>query len=288
MSDRDIPQKLEDLRGKIRLHNYRYYVLNEPIVSDYEYDKLLAELNKLEAEHPHWITPDSPTQRAGAPPAEGFTKVEHPAPILSLANAYDWESASAWIERILKLDERVADADFVVEPKLDGLTVVLHYRDGVFTQGATRGNGEIGEDITTNLRTIRAIPLRIPVDPAGPAAPGYLVVRGEAFITKADFALLNERQEAAGGKTYQTPRNTASGALRQLDPALTASRPLTILCYAIVTGERGLPGTQWGTLDLAQVVRFPGTGSGVFDHIPGSPADYRAVGSATGNPALRN
>ena len=204
MDDRDNQKRLEDLRGEIRLHNYRYYVLNEPVVSDYEYDKLLAELIALESDHPEWITPDSPTQRAGAAPAEGFTKVEHPAPILSLANAYDWEGAEAWIERIGKLDERVAQADFVVEPKLDGLTVVLHYREGSFIQGATRGNGEVGEDITTNLRTIRAIPLRIPVDPSGPPAPPYLVVRGEALITKADFAALNQRQEAEGGKPTST------------------------------------------------------------------------------------
>ncbi len=274
MNDRDILERLEALRTEIRLHNYRYYVLNEPVVSDYEYDKLLAELSALETDHPEWITPNSPTQRAGAAPAGGFTKVEHPAPILSLANAYDWEGVEAWVERIMKLDERVAQADFVVEPKLDGLTVVLHYREGMFIQGATRGNGVVGEDITTNLRTIRAIPLRIPLDPSGPPAPPYLVVRGEALITKADFAALNQRQEAEGGKTYLNPRNTASGALRQLDPTLTASRPLTILCYAIVAGEGRLPDTQWETIKLLRGLGFPVPEA---EHAPGLEAAQHTI-----------
>ncbi len=257
MNEQETLARLETLRAELRLHNYRYYVVNDPIVSDYEYDLLMAELNAIEAEHPEWITPDSPSQRAGTAPAEGFSKVQHPAPILSLANAYDQEGARAWIDRIAKLDEQVRETPLVVEPKLDGLTVVLHYRDGVFVQGATRGNGEIGEDITVNLRTIRALPLRIPVDPAGPPAPPYLVVRGEAFFNLEDFAALNRRLEAAGEKTYQNPRNTAAGALRQLDPSLTASRPLTILCYAIVTGEGDLPGSQWEVINTLSDLGFP-------------------------------
>ena len=182
MDEKETLSRLETLRNELRLHNYRYYVVNDPIISDYEYDQLMAELKDIEADHPEWITPDSPSQRAGTAPADGFTKVQHPAPILSLANAYDQEGARAWLERITKLNEQVNEAALVVEPKLDGLTVVLHYRDGVFVQGATRGNGDVGEDITVNLRTIRALPLRIPVDPAGPPAPPYLVVRGEAFF----------------------------------------------------------------------------------------------------------
>jgi DNA ligase (NAD+) len=193
----------------------------------------------------------------GAPPAEKFVKVRHPAPILSLGNAFDVEEVYAWYERILKLDERVARADFVVEPKIDGLTVVLHYRNGIFVQGATRGDGEIGEDITNNLRTIRALPLRIPVEPHGPPPPSYLVVRGEAFITLADFQELNRRLEEAGEKTYLNPRNTAAGSLRQLDPALTASRPLTLLTYAIVDGEGELPATHTETLAFLRALGFP-------------------------------
>ncbi len=257
MDESDLRQRAAQLRDELRIHNYRYYVLDDPIISDFEYDQLLAELQAIEAGHPDWITPDSPTQRAGSEPAAGFTKVNHPAPILSLANAYDADEARAWLTRIAKLDERVLETDFVVEPKLDGLTVVLQYRDGMFVQGATRGNGEIGEDITANLRTIRAVPLRIPVANEGPEAPAYLVVRGEAFMTIADFAQLNARLEAAGEKTYLNPRNTAAGSLRQLDPKLTASRPLTILCYAIVTGDGQLPGTQWESLEYLKALGFP-------------------------------
>ena len=263
-------RRLEELRDEIRAHNYRYYVLNAPVISDAEYDALMRELRAIEEAHPEWVTPDSPTQRAGAPPAEGFEKVRHPAPILSLANAFSPEEVRAWYTRIRKLDERVARSGFVVEPKIDGLTVVLHYRDGLLVQGATRGNGEIGEDITANIRTIKAVPLKIPLPhplpnppPSGGRAgvggiPSYLVVRGEAFITKADFETLNARLRAAGEKPYLNPRNTAAGSLRQLDPRVTASRPLTLLVYQIVTAEGGeIPATQWGVLTYLRELGFP-------------------------------
>ena len=145
---------------QVNFHNYRYHVLDAPVISDVEYDRLLVELRQIEADHPDWVTPDSPTQRAGAVPSDKFEKVRHPRPILSLANAFGAEDARAWYERIRKLDDRVEQAGFVVEPKIDGLSVVLHYRDGIFVQGATRGDGEIGEDITANLRTVKAIPLQ--------------------------------------------------------------------------------------------------------------------------------
>ncbi len=248
MNQTNLHQRLEQLRKEICYHNYRYHVLDAPVVSDYEYDQLLLELRDIEAQHPEWITPDSPTQRAGAPPADGFVKVRHPAPILSLANAFDVGGVLAWLERIAKVEARALDADFVVEPKLDGLTVVLHYRDGVFVQGATRGDGEVGEDITANLRTIRALPLRVPLTEdrrpetdSSPSPvlrpPSYLVVRGEVFIRLPDFESLNARLAAAGEKTYVNPRNTAAGALRNLDPAVTAARPLTLLVYQIVAWE---------------------------------------------------
>src|SRR6266545_7307247 len=156
--------RYEELKRQIHFHNYRYHVMDAPVISDAEFDKLLNELKRIEAEHPDWITPDSPTLRAGAKPADRFEKVRHPAPILSLANAFGADDARGWYERAIRIDDRVERAKFVVEPKIDGLSVVLHYRDGVFVQGATRGNGEIGEDITMNLRTVRSIPLRIPVD----------------------------------------------------------------------------------------------------------------------------
>ena len=155
--------RYEELKSQINFHNYRYHVQDAPLISDAEYDRLLRELKQIEAENPSWITADSPTQRAGAAPADRFVKVRHPAPILSLANAFGAQDARAWYDRVRKLDERVASARFVVEPKIDGLSVVLHYRDGVFAQGATRGDGEVGEDITANLRTLKSIPLRIPV-----------------------------------------------------------------------------------------------------------------------------
>lgn len=255
--EQTIRQRLEELRREIHFHNYRYHVLDAPLISDVEFDQLLVELRRIEAEHPQWITSDSPTQRVGAQPSERFTKVRHPAPVLSLANAFGEAEARAWFDRIVRLDERVERAAFVLEPKIDGLSVILHYRDGVFVLGATRGDGEVGEDVTTNLRTLRSLPLRIPVNADGPLAPTYLVVRGEVFISIKDFEALNSRLEAEGQKTYLNPRNTASGSLRQLDPALTASRPLNLLVYDIVASEGDLPATQWKKLAYLKALGFP-------------------------------
>jgi len=266
----------EELKAQINAHNYRYHVQDAPIISDLEYDRLLNELKRIESDHPDWITPDSPTQRTGSKPADRFEKIRHPASILSLANAFGGDDARAWFERVKKIDDRVEHAKFVVEPKIDGLSVVLHYRDGLFVQGATRGDGEIGEDITSNLRTIRAIPLKIPVNsnwvignsdsqtPQLPITnyqlPKYLVVRGEAFIPNKDFDELNRTLEEAGEKTYLNPRNTAAGSLRQLDPQLTASRPLTLLVYQIVYSEGGqVPTSQWEILEYLKALGFPVT-----------------------------
>ena len=261
MPDRPTRSRYEELKSQINFHNHRYHVLDSPVVSDAEYDRLLNELKQIETQNPAWVTPDSPTQRAGAAPADRFDKVRHPAPILSLANAFGGQDARAWCDRIRKLDERVASAKFVVEPKIDGLSVVLHYRDGVFVQGATRGDGEVGEDITANLRTLRSIPLRIPVaDSQKSRVPSLLVVRGEAFIPIREFEALNRRLEEAGQKSYLNPRNTAAGSLRQLDPALTASRPLTLLVYQIVSSEGGaVPSTQWELLSYLRKLGFPVT-----------------------------
>ncbi|MCS6992232.1 MAG: NAD-dependent DNA ligase LigA [Anaerolineales bacterium] len=279
--------RYNQLKQELHYHLYRYHVLDSPVISDAEYDRLMEELKAIEAEHPDWVTPDSPTQRVGIAVSEKFEKVRHPRPILSLANAFGADDARAWYERIRKLDPRVETAGFVVEPKIDGLSVVLHYQDGVFRQGATRGDGEIGEDITANLRTIRAIPLKIPVTrgPEMPAnsqesesarqlalfdaslspvsasdLPAYLVVRGEVFITNHDFENLNRRLAEAGEKTYLNPRNTAAGSLRQLDPAITASRPLTILVYQVVYAEGGTPpASQWAALQWLRALGFPVT-----------------------------
>lgn len=276
MTRSDPMQRIQVLREEIRRHNYRYYVLNQPSVSDFEYDQLLRELQRLEAEHPEWMTADSPTQRAGTMPADGFQRIPHPTPILSLANAYDDDELRAWFERISKLDPRVLDAAFVVEPKLDGLTVVLHYENGLFTMGATRGDGEVGEDITQNLRTIRSLPLRIPVEGGDISPPARLVVRGEAIIFLADFDALNRSMEQAGGKTYVNPRNTAAGALRQLDSTLTASRPIRLLTYAIVDSDGDVPATQWETLAYLRHLGFPvAEGSSRETNLEGVQLAYR-------------
>ena len=258
MPSDNLKQEYNDLKAQIRHHNYRYYVLNDPVVSDYEFDQLTQRLKAIEAAHPDWITPDSPSQRAGTDPQERFEKVTHPAPILSLANAFSVADIRDWHTRIAKLDPRVAQANFIIESKLDGLTVVLHYENGLFTRGATRGNGEVGEDITENLRTINALPLHIPVTRGGPPIPQALVVRGEALITRDEFIKLNERLEQEGKKTYLNPRNTAAGSLRQLDSKITAQRPLTLLVYAIVHSNDGVvPETQWETLNYLKGLGFP-------------------------------
>ncbi len=266
MDENSLRARLELLRKEINFHNYRYHVLDDPVISDVEFDHLIVELRQIEADHPEWITPDLPSQRAGAVVSEKFEKVRHPRPILSLANAFGAEEAYAWIERISRLDDRVEKARFVVEPKIDGLSVVLHYRDGLFVQGATRGDGEIGEDITPNLRTIQAIPLRIPVKARDnetstiTGLPSYLVVRGEVFIPVKEFDELNQKLEEAGEKTYLNPRNTAAGSLRQLDPSITAARPLTLLVYQVVYSEGGrVPFSQWELLGWLMTLGFPVT-----------------------------
>jgi len=257
----DITQELEQLKREINFHSYRYHVLDNPVVSDAEYDGMIKRLREIEAIHPELITPDSPTQRVSSGIAEKFVKVPHPGPILSLSNAYSTADLLAWYERVVRLDSRVRKADFVIEPKIDGLSVVLHYRNGYFSLGATRGNGDIGEDITTNLRTVRPLPLRIPLDSDGPRPPSELVVRGEAFMNVADFERLNQRLIEAGERAYLNPRNTAAGSLRQLDSNLTASRPIRLLVYQVVRADGPLPHKQWDLLQYLKSLGFP-----VSDH----------------------
>ena len=256
MTDPALLQRLADLRKQIHFHNYRYHTLDQPLISDYEFDQLLNELKQLELQYPELVTSDSPTQRSGAQPLERFNKVTHPAPILSLANGFGSQDVRDWFERIARLDETVRQAEFVVEPKIDGLTVVLHYKDGSFSLGATRGDGEVGEDISENLRTLPTIPLRIPLD-GDLTPPKRLVVRGEVYMTKSDFAELNARLSEAGEKTYLNPRNTAAGSLRQLDPRMTAKRPLKILVYQIIESSEPTPTTQWDTLHYLKEMGFP-------------------------------
>ena len=255
----DVKERIAHLRKEIDYHLYRYHVLDAPVISDAEYDALYRELVALEGEHPELATPDSPTQRAGATPSDAFAKVRHPAPILSLMNAFSPDDLRAWRARIGRLLPQDTHLDYVVEPKLDGLTVVLTYRDGAFVQGATRGNGEVGEDVTPNLRTLRGVPKRIPVDPQSQLTPpAYLVVRGEVFLPLDKFEALNAERAAAGEALYMNPRNTAAGSLRQLDPAKTADRPLRLYSYDVVAIEGGtLPDHQWDRLAYLRDLGFP-------------------------------
>jgi DNA ligase (NAD+) len=254
-----VEQRIEELRKEIHYHDYRYYVLDSPVISDAEYDRLMRELQELEVAHPELVTPDSPTQRVGGEPLDKFEKVRHPRPMLSLSDAFAEEELRAWLERISKLlPEEVTpqDLQYVVEPKIDGLTVVLTYEDGLYVQGATRGNGVEGEDVTANLKTIKGVPLRIPVSPNGPP-PARLVVRGEAYMPIDQFQKFNRRQAELGEKTFANPRNAAAGSVRQLDPRITASRPLSIFTYAVVDSEGVMVATQWDSLQYLKRMGFP-------------------------------
>lgn len=256
MSTPDPRARAEALRRQINFHNYRYHVLDAPVVSDLEYDRLMRELKRIEADHPELVTADSPTLRVGGSPADRFVKVRHPAPILSLGNAFSEAEVHAWLERVAKVDARVRSADFLVEPKLDGLTVVLHYEGGLFTLGATRGDGELGEDITANLRTVRSLPLRIPVEGSAAEVPARLIVRGEALITRQDFEAMNRQLAQEGERPYVNPRNAAAGALRQLDPGLTAQRPITLVAYALVDADGSAPTRQTDVLEYLSAIGF--------------------------------
>ena len=225
------------LREKVNHHAYLYYVLDRPEIDDAEYDALYRELQTLEEEHPELVAPDSPTQRVGAPPLEGFTQYRHLEPLLSLANARNEDELLAWDQRNRRLLESRGSGDallrYVVEPKIDGLAISLTYRDGVFAVGATRGDGEVGEDVTANLRTIGSLPLRLRV----PDPPPVVEVRGEVYLPLAAFARLNEQRIADGLPAFVNPRNSAAGSIRQLDPRLAASRPLDVWCYAVGYAE---------------------------------------------------
>lgn len=234
-TDRTAAERVEELRALVRHHDYRYYVLDSPEISDAEYDALYGELQGLEAVHPDWVTPDSPTQRVGGKPLSGFTQVRHGEPMLSLANAKSEEELRAWHARALKLaGEAGAESSklsFVLEPKIDGLAVSLRYERGRLVVGATRGNGEVGEDVTSNLRTIPAVPLAML--PAAAPFPPVVEVRGEVYLPLGAFSHLNEKRVAAGEPTFANPRNAAAGSLRQLDPRVTASRPLSVWFYGV-------------------------------------------------------
>ena len=250
---REVAERVRLLRREIERHNHLYYVLDAPEVSDAEWDAMFAELAALEAAHPDLVTPDSPTQRVGARPAEGFAEVTHRVPMLSLANAFADEDVAAFDRRCREILDAPA-IDYSCELKFDGLAVSLAYEDGVFVRGATRGDGETGEDVTANLRTVKAIPLRLRSD----APPGLLEIRGEVLMLRRDFEAYNERARAAGEKVLVNPRNGAAGGLRQLDPALTARRRLSFFAYGIGAHEGwSVPPTHAGLLDALAGLGFP-------------------------------
>ena len=227
-----VAKKIDSLREQINEHNYRYYVLDDPKVPDAEYDRLMRELQTLEHSHPELITIDSPTQRVGAEPSGAFSEVVHEIPMLSLGNAFDEDEVTNFDRRVrerLGVEGIANDIEYVAEPKLDGLAISLMYENGKLIRAATRGDGTRGEDVTLNIRTIKAIPLHL----RGENPPPVLEVRGEIYMDKKGFQQLNQRQEKAGEKIFANPRNAAAGSLRQLDPKITATRPLAIYCYSV-------------------------------------------------------
>jgi DNA ligase (NAD+) len=242
--------RVEELRELINYHNHRYYVLDSPEISDEEYDKLMNELKALEEKYPELVTPDSPTQRVGAAPVEEFGIVEHRLPLLSLANVFSRDELLAWHKRISNLLGNEAK-DFVAELKMDGLAVALVYEDGKFVTGSTRGDGYRGENITQNLKTIKSIPLSVPK-----SAPRMFEVRGEVFLSKAGFKKLNEERAQAGLPLFANPRNAAAGSVRQLDPRITAQRPLDIYIYGLGWAEGEIPATHWETMEYLKSLGF--------------------------------
>ena len=245
---KEVVARVRELREALEYHSRRYYVLDDPEIGDDAYDRLLDELRAIERDHPELVTPDSPTQRVGGEPVGRLEKVKHLEPMLSLGNVRSETELRAWVERMRNHLAREGITDpsfqFVVEPKIDGLAISLVYRDGVLERGATRGNGEIGEDVTHNLRTIGAIPLRVG------DAPALVEVRGEVYMSLADFTALNERRAEAGQSTFMNPRNSAAGTIRQLDPSDAAQRPLSMWCYQVgvtdgLSFERHSEALQW-------------------------------------------
>ena len=246
-----VKPRVENLRAEINRHNYLYYVLDSPEISDFEYDDLMRELKELEAKHPQLLTPDSPTQRVGAAPVEAFGIVEHPQPLLSLGNAFDKDELISWYNRTARLLGR-AQFDLVCEHKIDGLAVALTYVDRRLTTVATRGDGFRGEDVTQNLRTIRSIPLSVSRE-----APPRFEVRGEVFLPRAGFHKLNQERAAEGQPLFANPRNAAAGSVRQLDPRITARRPLDIYIYALGYAEgKPTPPSHWESMEYLKSLGF--------------------------------
>src|SRR5882672_12765683 len=235
---KDLEKKVESLREKIRRYEYLYYVLDQPEISDAEFDKLMRQLKDLETEHPALVTSDSPTQRVGGKPREGFVKVPHSSPMLSLDNAYNEEELRDWERRVHELSGR-SEVDYVCELKLDGMSLALIYEDGRLVRGITRGDGSVGEDVTLNIRTVRSVPLSIPKEKLKKAGiPADFEVRGELLMPTASFKRINEERERAGLPTFANPRNFTAGTVRQLDSNITAERRLDYFPYILLANGR--------------------------------------------------
>ena len=233
MNKKEVKKEIKRLCEEINYHNYKYYVENNPVISDYEFDQLLKKLEQLESKFPDLITPDSPSQRVGGEPLESFINVEHKVPMLSLDNTYNYDELREFDERIKK---NVGEVEYVIEPKIDGVGIALLYENGILVRGATRGDGVRGDDVTSNLKTIRSIPLRM---------RGNILknveVRGEVYMSIKGFKKLNKDQEKKGESVFANPRNAAAGSIRQLDPRIVESRPLDVFIYFVSFSDKDFP-----------------------------------------------
>ena len=272
MADATTLQHAADLREELNFHNHRYYVLDDPAISDGQYDRLMAELQRLEEEHPELLIPESPTQRVGAAPADGFTQVAHQLPMLSLGNAFDVDGVTAWHRRVQGLLNG-SNFDMACELKIDGLAVSLTYEQGVLTRGATRGDGSAGEDVTQNLRTVRSIPLTLLGSP-----PPHLEVRGEVYMPVDSFRQLNEDRASRGEPLFANPRNSGAGTIRQLDSRVTASRNMQIWVYSLGdTGEFPPPDSHWESLEWLRSMGFRVNPHNLLCHTLDQVSDYYRV-----------
>ena len=256
MSSSKLQTEINRLRDEIRHHEYRYYVLDDPEITDAQFDRLMNELKKLEAEHPDLITPDSPTQRVGGKPREGFVKAPHSVPMLSLDNAYNEEDLRSWERRVHELSGR-KDVEFVCELKLDGMSLALRYEGGKLVRGITRGDGSTGEDVTSNVRTVRSVPLSVSLEKLRKAGiPPAFEVRGEMLMPIASFKKMNEDRESQGLSVFANPRNATAGTVRQLEPSITAQRRLDYFTYILITGSIAVFSNQWDTLNALDAAGF--------------------------------
>ncbi len=253
---KDLEKKIEGLRDQIRHHEYRYFVLDDPEISDAEFDQLMIRLKKLEAEHPELITPDSPTQRVGGKPREGVVKARHSSPMLSLDNTYSVDELRSWERRVHELSGH-KDIEYACELKLDGMSLALQYEDGRLVRGITRGDGVVGEDVTLNVRTVRSIPLSIPKEKLKAAGiPPDFEVRGEMLMPLAAFRKMNQQREKDGLSLFANPRNATAGTVRQLEPSITAQRRLDYFAYMLLKGGRTIFDRHWKTLDALDAAGF--------------------------------